>query len=163
MPSEKGFRDRPVFVVDDDAGVLRSVERLLKVHGFDARTFNSADAFRALPDPDAGLCVVLDIDLNGSSGIELSRQLRASGSLLPVIFMTANETTHVRRSAVAAGCLACLTKPFSSRSLLRAIHRAITLRTKSLAGAGCSTGHPAAGSVVEAARIKRRSQDGKED
>ena len=163
MPSEKAFRDRPVFVVDDDAGVLRSIQRLLKVHGFDARTFGSVDAFRALPDPDAGLCLVLDVDLNGSSGIELSRQLTASGSLLPVIFMTADQRTHVRRTAIAAGCLAFLTKPFSSRSLLGAIDRAITVRTRSPAGSQGASGAQAAGSAVEPARIRTGSRDGKEE
>lgn len=134
MPGEKRFDDGPIFVVDDDAAVSRSIQRLLKAHGFDARTFDSAAEFRAVPDPNAGLCLVLDVDLKAESGLELSHQLSASGSLLPVIFISANATRHAQRSAVASGCLAYLTKPFSSRSLLQAIDRAITLRTKNSIG-----------------------------
>ena len=119
---------RPIFVVDDDHGVRRSIQRLLRVHGFEVRTFDSVEAFRALPNPEEGLCVVLDIELKGSSGIELSRRLAASGSLLPVIFMTANYAEHVRKRAIDAGCIAYLKKPFSSQSLLRAIHKAVAVR-----------------------------------
>jgi FixJ family two-component response regulator len=125
VPSDRGIKNRPIFVIDDDWAVLRSVQRLLSAHGFDARIFGSVEAFRALPDPSGGLCLVLDVDLNGSCGIELSRQLAASGSSLPVIFMTANDTDHVRKDAIDAGCLAFLPKPFSSQSLLQAIGEAV--------------------------------------
>jgi FixJ family two-component response regulator len=113
-----------IFVVDDDPAVLRSLERLLNASGFVARTFDSADAFCASAIPDDGLCLVLDINLGGSSGIELSRRLTASGSLLPVIFITGNDTEHLRNEAIQAGCIAYLKKPFASLSLLDAIKRA---------------------------------------
>ena len=69
-----------VIVVDDDPGFLKSVARMLSVHGFDVRTFVSAEA---LLDSDAlrtATCMLLDIDLGGISGIELQRRLAASGS-----------------------------------------------------------------------------------
>jgi FixJ family two-component response regulator len=117
-----------VFVVDDDSALLRSLHRLLSAHGFAPRTFDSAETFCASANPDAGLCLVLDINLNGVSGIELSRQLAASGCLLPIIFITGNDADHVRRDALNAGCLAYLRKPFSAHSLLEAIELASTLR-----------------------------------
>jgi FixJ family two-component response regulator len=138
VPGDKRHNHKPIFVVDDNRTVLDSVQRLLKAHGFDAQIFDSAEAFRAWPDPDGGLCLVLDVDLNASSGIELSRQLLASGSSLPVIFITGNDTAHARKSAMDVGCLAFLTKPLSSQSLLKAVSDAITLRTSRSPGSGCA-------------------------
>jgi FixJ family two-component response regulator len=136
MPSDKEIKHKPILVVDDDLMVLRSIRRLLKAHGFDVQIFDSAGAFRALPDLDGALCLVLDVDLNGASGIELSRQLVGSGSSLPVIFITANDTDHVRKNAMDVGCLAYLMKPFSSQSLLKAVGDAVALHKKGSWGPG---------------------------
>src|SRR6195256_5811467 len=110
-----------VIVVDDNAGFLKSVARLLSVHGFATRTFSSAEA---LLDSDAArtaACLLLDIHLGGISGIELQRRLAASGSTCPVIFMTANDDEATRNEAVDAGCIAYLRKPFTRNVLLDAI------------------------------------------
>jgi FixJ family two-component response regulator len=58
------------------------------------------------------------------SGIKLRRQLKASGSTLPVIFMTALDDEAMRRQALKAGCVALLRKPFQARQLFDAIERA---------------------------------------
>jgi FixJ family two-component response regulator len=113
-----------VFVVDDDVAVLRSLERLLNASGFSAEVFESAEAFSESADTDHGLCVVLDVNLKASCGIELRRRLAASGSTLPVIFVTANDSEHVRRTAIDAGCVAYLRKPFPAKSLFDAIRLA---------------------------------------
>jgi FixJ family two-component response regulator len=110
-----------VFVVDDDIAVLRSLERLLNASGFSTEVFESAEAFCESAVPDHGLCVVLDVNLKTSGGIELRRRLTASGSTLPVIFVTANDSEHVRRTAIDAGCVAYLRKPFPAKSLFDAI------------------------------------------
>ena len=120
MPNDR----RRIFVVDDHPSILRSLHRFLKAYGFDPQTFDSAEAFCATGNSDGGLCLVLDINLNGRCGIELSRQLAASGNLLPVIFVTGNDTEHVRKAAIDAGCLAYLPKPIHTQSLLRAIEKA---------------------------------------
>jgi FixJ family two-component response regulator len=133
----RGFNaDETVFIVDDDPAILRSLHRLVTVHGFACQTFNSAETFRAFANPNEGLCLVLDINLSGSSGIELSRILAASSSSLPIIFMTGNNDDHVRKEANDAGCLAFLTKPFSARSLLDAIDLAMALRKNKTAMQG---------------------------
>ncbi len=120
--------DEVVLAVDDDPSILRSIHRLVTAHGFECRTFNSAEMFSAFADPNDGLCLVLDVNLSGISGIELSRQLIYSGSSLPIIFMTGNDDDHVRKEADESGCLAFLTKPFSAQSLLDAIDLAVALR-----------------------------------
>ncbi|CAN7345905.1 response regulator [Phyllobacterium sp. LjRoot231] len=113
-----------IAVVEDDPSMLRSVQRLLNVHGFTTEGFSSAEAYldRAVLKID---CLVLDVDLGGMSGIELQRQLRDSGSKLPVIFMTALEDDALETEAARAGCIAYLRKPFAAASLIDAIDKAL--------------------------------------
>ena len=113
-----------VFVVDDDPSVLRGLQRLLKAHGFDAKLFDSAESFLLHAQVDEALCLVLDINLTGKSGIELRRELTAAGSSVPVIFMTANDSTATCRAAQDAGCIAYLPKPFSAQLLMEALRLA---------------------------------------
>jgi len=105
-----------VFVVDDDVGILKGVKRLLKQHGFDSTLFASAEAFENCDDFDAAICIILDIQLDGVSGIEVRYRLIDAGISLPVIFITANDSDAVRAAAVESGCIAYLTKPFAARS-----------------------------------------------
>src|SRR3981189_2117319 len=116
-----------VIVVDDNAGVLKSVARLLAHHGIDSRTFASAEALIETGSAQTATCLLLDINLGGISGIELQRRLAASGSKCPVIFMTANDDEATRSGAVNAGCTAYLRKPFAHNVLLDAIGKAVAL------------------------------------
>src|SRR5437899_10219684 len=113
-----------VIVVDDNVGLLKSVARLLAHHGVDSRTFASAEALLESDSVQTATCLLLDIYLGGISGIELQRRLAASGSKWPVIFMTANDDEATRNQAMAAGCIACLRKPFRQHVLLNAISKA---------------------------------------
>jgi FixJ family two-component response regulator len=113
-----------VIVVDDNLGFLKSVARLLTVHGFTARTFNSAEALLDNNDLQTADCLLLDIHLGGISGIELQRRIAASGSKCPVIFMTAIDDDATRKEATDAGCIAYLRKPFAPQLLLDAIGKA---------------------------------------
>ena len=113
-----------VLVVDDDLGTLKGVKRLLRQYGYDSVLFPSAEALRNYDDFDAACCLVLDINLNRESGIELRHRLKASGISLPVIYITANDNPAVRTAALASGCIAYLTKPFAAKSLLEPIGKA---------------------------------------
>ena len=115
---------KSVFVVDDDPGMLRGVQRLLKEHGYDAVPFSSAAAFQSHGDFGGAICVVLDIDLNDDSGIQVRRRLKVAGISLPVIYITGKDSTATRKAAIESGCLAYLTKPFSAKSLIEPIERA---------------------------------------
>jgi FixJ family two-component response regulator len=111
-----------IYVLDDDPDMLKGLERLLKVHGFRPKLFQSAEAFFASVDKDDdALCLLLDVHLNDASGIDVRRRLVRSGVRLPVIFITANDNDVTRRSIAEVGCLAYLSKPFSARSLVEAI------------------------------------------
>jgi FixJ family two-component response regulator len=113
-----------VFVVDDDPGTLKGVKRLLREHGYASVLFPSVEAFENCDDFDAACCLILDIDLNKESGIELRHRLKADGVSLPVIYITANDSPATRMAAMASGCIAYLTKPFSARALLEPVGKA---------------------------------------
>jgi FixJ family two-component response regulator len=114
-----------VFVVDDDPAMLRSVARLLRQSGYASVLFPSAEAFENYGDFDGAACILLDINLGDVSGIELRLRLKAAGNSVPVIYMTGNDSSAVRTAAHQSGCLAYLTKPFSARSLIEPIERAL--------------------------------------
>ena len=107
-----------VFVVDDDPGMLMSVKRLLRTNGYDSLLFSSARAFKNQVDFEDACCVVLDINLEDGSGIELRYGLKAAGNSVPVIYITGNDTPAVRKAALDSGCIAFLTKPFSVQELM---------------------------------------------
>ena len=113
-----------VLVVDDDVGMLRAIKRLLQQHDYEPILFSSARAFKSHADFGMAVCVILDINLNDGSGIELRHGLKAAGVSVPVIYITGNETPAVREAALQSGCLAYLTKPFSAKSLMEPLHRA---------------------------------------
>ena len=113
-----------VAIVDDDLGVLKGVERLLNASGFGTEVFTSAEAFLDSAAASKATCLLLDIHLGGMSGIELRRQLLASGSRLAVIFMTAIDDDKMQQDAMDAGCVAFLRKPFPARLLIDAISKA---------------------------------------
>ena len=105
-------------------GILRSIKRLLRQHGYDTLLFPSADAFKNHNDFGNVVCIILDINLNDGSGLALRHRLKAAGISVPVIYITANDNTAVRVAALQSGCLAYLTKPFSPKSLIEPLKRA---------------------------------------
>lgn len=114
-----------IAVVDDDAIMLKSLLSLLDAHGYSPQGFVSAEAFLQGDGVTEAACLVLDINLDGMSGIDLGRQLAVSGCALPVIFITASEDVDTEREATASGCVAYLRKPFSGGMLIDAIEKAM--------------------------------------
>lgn len=100
------------------------IRRLLRVHGFHSKLFESANALLSHEDFGEALCIVLDINLNEESGIELCRCLSDKGARVPVIYITGNDSEENRAAAIASGCIAYLTKPFTALSLIEPIERA---------------------------------------
>ena len=118
-------RPKIVAVVDDDPSMLRATGDLLNALGFLTKVFASAQEFldqRAATQVD---CLLLDIDLGGVSGFDLQRQLKISGSTLPIIFMTALDDEGTRTRALKAGCVAFLRKPYSADQLVDALEKAV--------------------------------------
>ncbi|WFU18514.1 response regulator [Bradyrhizobium sp. CB3481] len=113
-----------VFVVDDDPSMLKGMRRLLKQHGFDTVPFETAKALQDHDDFAQAFCLILDINLGDGSGIELRHRLAEAGVSLPVIYITGNDSDATRMAAMASGCVAYLTKPFTAQSLIEPISRA---------------------------------------
>jgi FixJ family two-component response regulator len=118
-------QQRIVAVVEDDPSLLRSIQRLLNASGLGAEVYASAKAFLTGSKATRASCLVLDIHLGGMSGFELQSHLAASGSKLPIIFMTAFGDESKRKHAMEAGCVAYLQKPFSARQLFDTIEKAM--------------------------------------
>jgi len=112
-----------VVIVEDDAAMRRSLDRLLRAYGFATSGFASAEGFLQSGLGDSAMGLVLDVHLPGMSGIELRRKLLAAGSKVPVVFMTAFDDDATRAEAIAAGCVDYLKKPFETSRLTDALER----------------------------------------
>jgi FixJ family two-component response regulator len=110
-----------ILVVDDDQSMLGAVKRLLTVRGYAVEAFSTVNTFMRSGTLGCAACLVLDINLNGVSGIELKRQLTRVGASPPTIFITAQQDDATRQAASDVGCAAYLTKPFASQELVDAI------------------------------------------
>jgi len=114
-----------VAVVDDDDSVCRSLARLLRASGMHPVTYPSAEAFlEDLKQPSFD-CLILDIQLGGMSGIELSQKLAAEDSRTPVIFITAHDTPELRAQAMQIPGAAFLKKTAPAEAVLAAIRTAV--------------------------------------
>ncbi|HEX8755669.1 MAG TPA: response regulator [Steroidobacteraceae bacterium] len=113
-----------VYVVDDDAGVRGSLERLFRVLGFQPHSFNAGKAFLdACPELQPG-CVFTDLNMPGMSGLELLQRLRAADCHWPVVILTAFGSAANAEKSMRAGALAFLQKPPRQNELLAAVKRA---------------------------------------
>jgi len=117
--------DPIVFVVDDDAAVRDSVQRLIASVGMRVQTFGSTREFLTNKRPDAPACLVLDVRLPDASGLELQRDLAEANVRIPIIFITGHADVPMTVRAMKAGAVEFLTKPFRGQELLEAIQQAI--------------------------------------
>lgn len=114
-----------VFVVDDDISVRESLESLIRCEGWQPETFVSAQEFLDRPRSLVPSCLILDISLPGLNGLELQERLAATGSYMPIIFITGHGDVPMTVRAMKAGAVEFLTKPFNDDVLLSAIRTAI--------------------------------------
>jgi FixJ family two-component response regulator len=119
--------DNPiVFVVDDDYSVREALSSLLASVGLQVVAFGSAAEFLESEKPDSPACLVLDLELPDTSGLELQREL-AAGDGPPIVFITGHGDIPSSVRAMKAGAIEFLPKPFSEQELLRAIDTAIAV------------------------------------
>ena len=114
-------RRKVVGIIEDDSSMSKSLARVLSAHGFATEIYSSAEAYIREAAGSKATCLVIDIQLGGMTGIELRQRLANSGSQLSVVFMSAVADAAVESSALAAGCLAFLHKPFKARQLIDVI------------------------------------------
>ena len=115
-----------IYIVDDDESVRRAMKRLIRSAGLEVRTFSSAQEFLDCKSINQSACMIVDIKLQGMSGLELYEELRARGSGLPVIFITGFDSPETRDQAKNAGAAGYFRKPIDDQALLDSIHWALT-------------------------------------
>jgi FixJ family two-component response regulator len=119
--TEDGFT---VFLVDDDADVLKALGRLLRASGYDSREFASPEEFLREHDASMPGCAVLDVAMPDLDGLALQKALAAKGIERPVIFLTGRGDIPTTVRAMKAGAVDFLTKPVDAGALLTAIDNA---------------------------------------
>jgi len=120
------MHNRPlVSIVDDDECVRESLPDLLRVLGFAAQAFSSAEEFLASGYVDQTRCLLLDVAMPGMSGPDLQGELKLRGQQIPIVFITAQTDEAIRSRVLEQGAVECLLKPFSDIALLDAINTAL--------------------------------------
>src|SRR5580704_4003053 len=113
-----------VYVVDDDACIREALDEMLTLAGMGVVTCASAGDYFRVPKPDLPSCLILDVGLPDTSGIDLQRQLSTEDHP-PIIFLTGASDIPTSVRAIKAGAVDYLTKPCRKADLLAAIETAI--------------------------------------
>ncbi len=142
MPQSATQNTVYVAVVDDDESVCRSFTRLLRAVGFQAVTYASAEAFLEDTKRPQFDCLVLDIQLEGMSGVELCRRLVAVRDPAPVIFITAHDEPEVRAQALACGCAGFFRKIDCGQLVIDAIRQTVRGTQLKVPNSGCDPNAP---------------------
>jgi FixJ family two-component response regulator len=116
---------RTVLVVEDDESMRAAMDRLLGVAGFAHGMYESAELLLADELAGEAVCVVSDLRLPGLSGLELLAEMRARGSRVPLILITAHDAPGLREDAIRRGAAAYLVKPFNGTALLDALNTVV--------------------------------------
>jgi len=114
-----------VVVVDDDESVRESLPDLLKEFGFTVLAFSSAVEFLASGSAARTNCLVLDVVMPGTSGLDLQKELKSRGYKIPIIFITAQRDESIRNLVLEQGAVDILLKPFSDIALREALSKAM--------------------------------------
>jgi len=114
-----------VYVIDDDAGVRKSVQRVMESVGLAVVTFSSADEFLDSCPPSPLGCIITDLRMPRMGGLELHKTLQDKGVHIPVIFMTAFADVKTGVRAMKQGGFDFIEKPFNNQELIELVHQAI--------------------------------------
>jgi FixJ family two-component response regulator len=118
--------DRPlILVVDDDREIRIALQDLFESVGLDALCFASTGELLEAKLPKRPGCLVLDIRMPGSSGLDLQQQLVALEDARPVVFLTGHGDIPMSVQAMKAGAVDFLTKPVRDQALLDAVSAAV--------------------------------------
>lgn len=119
--------DTIVFVIDDDSSVRRSLTLLLEAYTYTVESYAGAEAYLARAPHTGPGCLILDINLEGKSGMDLQEDLISAGYHLPIIFITGNGSVPKSVETIRKGAVNFLEKPFKEEELLSSVKEAIAL------------------------------------
>jgi FixJ family two-component response regulator len=122
-----------IYVVDDDEGIRRALDLLLRSVGLRVETFESPDEFLRFPHSAGPSCLILDVRLRGKSGMAFHQEIVNSGMHIPVVFMTGHGDIEMGVKAMKAGALDFLAKPFKDQDMLDAVAQALAQDSERLA------------------------------
>jgi len=125
LPSVAGT----ICLVDDDPSMLKALDRLLSAVGFQAQLFHEPLDFLSYASCHSVALAVIDIWMQGVSGLAIQQKLQTVSPNTRVIIITANDDAWVRDAAIRAGAIALFVKPFDDESLLAAVHQATALES----------------------------------
>jgi FixJ family two-component response regulator len=117
--------DVRIVIIDDDAAVREATGSLFRSMGFTALAFSSAEEFLRSGDAERTSCLVVDVQMPGMGGLKLQSHLAAAGRRIPIVFITAYSDEAVRATALNAGAVCFLSKPFNERDLLKGLRSAL--------------------------------------
>ena len=117
-----------ISIIDDDPSVREATDGLMRLLGYRAATFASAEDFLQSDRMKDSSCLITDVQMPGLSGIELQRELIARGNDTPMIFVTAFPDERTRRRALDAGAIGFLSKPFDEERLIECLQAALESR-----------------------------------
>lgn len=112
-------------IVDDEDDVREALAMMLRIEGWDAKTYPSARAFLVEDDPSRPGCLVLDVRMPAMTGLELQREMAERGIALPIIFLTGYADIDVAVSSLKEGAVDFLIKPVDDEKLLESIASAV--------------------------------------
>jgi FixJ family two-component response regulator len=115
-------KGRPVVaIVDSDPTTRKSTEALLSAFGFNTELYRSAGEFIEASAATQARCLLMAVELGGTSGLDLARYLLKAGVNIPTVYVSATRNEAAHRAAIELGCVAFLEKPFGSAQLIEAI------------------------------------------
>jgi FixJ family two-component response regulator len=122
--------DPTIFIIDDDASMLRALSYLLRSAGYKVETCSSAEKFLRRENYDGVGCIILDVRMPGLSGMDLQEKLMRFDYGMPIIFLTGHGELSMGVQAMKKGAIDFLTKPCDDEELLEAVRRAIEKDTQ---------------------------------
>jgi FixJ family two-component response regulator len=114
-----------VAIVDDDASVRQSTDRLIRSFGYRTEVFGSGQEFLSSGAAQRASCLVLDVRMPGMDGLDIQRSLAERGARTPIVFVTGQASDEEEHCARSAGAVDFLRKPVPQASLRQAIESAV--------------------------------------
>src|SRR5438034_7136083 len=127
-PKSRVGEERPlVLIVDDDERIRTALQELMMSVGMDSECFASTREFLDSELPDRPGCLILDMRMPGSSGLDLQNHLATNGNAKPIISLTGHGDIPMTVNAMKAGAVDFLTKPVRDQTLLDAVMAGIAV------------------------------------